>query len=195
MVQAVRLQQLVDAFERDLPALTIEIGRLYLAEFPDEPIALTMIGQAYCSVARFEEATSAYERALTTCAPERRARLLSLLGDVHQAKSDTSAAELFYRRASLESPDDASALIYWGGMLAKNGRLEEGEAILRRAIACTDGCLDEAYLNLGFVLRARGEYLQALDAFREAFRIDSTDQDSLDAILDMESVLFQFPEA
>jgi tetratricopeptide (TPR) repeat protein len=102
MVQAVRLQQLMDAFERDLPALTIELGLLYLAEFPDQPIALTMIGQAYSSVARYEEARSAYERALTICAPERRARVLSLLGDLHQAQADIAAAELAYRRASEE---------------------------------------------------------------------------------------------
>ena len=195
MVQAVQLQQLMDAFERDLPALTIELGRLYLAEFPDESFALTMIGQAYSSVARYEDARSSYEQALAICAPERRARVLSLLGDLHQAQADIAAAELAYRRASEESPDDASAFIYLGAMLAKLGRLAEGESVLRRATSCAEGCLDEAYLNLGFVLRAQGEYLKALDMFREALSIDPMDQDTQDAILDMESVLFQFPEA
>jgi tetratricopeptide (TPR) repeat protein len=185
----------MDAFARDLPALTIEIGRLYLAEFPDDPIALTITGQSYSAVARYEEARAVYERALTTSAPERRARVLSLIGDLHQAKAEIAAAESAYRGAIQESPDDASAFIYLGGMLATLGRLDEAEAILRRATSCAEGCLDEVYLNLGFVLRAQGEYLGALDMFREALRIDPTDQAAQDAILDMDSVLFQFPEA
>jgi tetratricopeptide (TPR) repeat protein len=185
----------MDAFSRDLPALTIELGRLYLAEFPDDPIALTMTGQSYGAVARYEDAKALYERALTTSPPERRARVLSLIGDLHQAKAEIAAAESAYHDAIQESPNDASAFIYLGGMLATLGRLDDAEVILRRATTCAEGCLDEAYLNLGFVLRARGEYLRALDMFREALRIDPTDQAVQEAILDMESVLFQFPEA
>ena len=195
MDQAVRLQQLVDAFERDLPALTIELGRLYLAEMPDDPSALALVGQAYVAIARYEEGRAAYERALTHCAPERRSRLLALLGDLEQACANLAAAESFYRLAIKEAPNDASGYIYLGGMLAKVGRVSEAEPILQRATECLRGCLDEAYLNLGFVLRARGEYLRALEAFRESLRIDPEDQDSIDALRDMESVLFQFPEA
>jgi tetratricopeptide (TPR) repeat protein len=92
-------------------------------------------------------------------------------------------------------PEDATAYIYLGVMLAKNGQLDEAEALHRRTTACADGCLDEAYLNLGHVLRAKDRYLDALECFRAALRRDPLYEAAQEALADIEQVLFQFPEA
>jgi Flp pilus assembly protein TadD len=112
-----------------------------------------------------------------------------------QDQADIPGAEAWYRRAIEAVPTDATAYIYLGAMLAKNGRLDEAEACHRQATECPEGCIDEAYLNLGYVRRAKGQYLDALQCFREAQSRDPLDTDVQEALEDMEHVLFRFPEA
>ena len=69
-------------------------------------------------------------------------------------------------------PDEASGHIYIGGVLAKSGRLKEAETAHRVAIRCTQGCRDEAYLNLGLVLRAQERYDEAATCFEQALKLD-----------------------
>lgn len=194
MDQDTLLRQLADAFARNLPALTIELGRLYLADTPVEPIALSMVGQAYTEVGRYVDAQMVLERYLEVCDADWRARAFLLLGHLSKAKSEIGAAESHYRQAIELLPDDTRGYIYLGGMLASNGRLDEAEGLLRRAAKCAEGDLDEAYLNLGMILRAKGDYLHALVALRESLALDPFDTDTQDAIIDIESVLFEFPQ-
>lgn len=48
------------------------------------------------------------------------------------------------------APDDATFRIFLGAILATQGRFTEAEEAHRTALACSKGCIDEAYLNLGF---------------------------------------------
>lgn len=193
MREEVRLQQLTDAFARDLPALTIELGRFVLAERPDLAVAHAMVGQAYTSVARYAVAAIALERNLELCEEDSRARALNSLGHLSREKGDFDTAESFYRRSIENAPHKTAGYIFLGAMLAKNGRLEEAEEIHRQATQCSEGDFDEAYLNLGLVLRGKGEYLKSLEALRQSLALDPLDRDTQEAILDIESVLFEFP--
>jgi tetratricopeptide (TPR) repeat protein len=190
-----RFERLRIASDEGHPALTIELGKLYLAEFPEDPWALIYYGMALQDVARYPEAGAAYDRALTQLPSEDHERIYRRLGLLAQDQSNIPEAEQWYRQAIDARPEDATAYIYLGAMLAKNGRLDEAEALHRRATACADGCLDEAYLNLGYVLRAKERYLDALECFREALRRDSLYEAAQEALADMEQVLFRFPEA
>jgi tetratricopeptide (TPR) repeat protein len=197
MPALVRLQQLLDASKRGLPALTIELGRLYLAERPEHEPALVIVGEAYADLARHAEARALYERALALvpAEPDRRARILALLGQLEALRGQFPAAEAYFREAIAAAPTDASAYIYLGGLLARLGRFDEAVEAHRRATDCLAGCIDEAYLNLGFVYRAQGQYLAALECFRHALALDPSDEATQAAIADMEAVLFGFPEA
>src|SRR5262249_19488573 len=62
--------------------------------------------------------------------------------------------------------------IYLGGILAKQGRLKEAELCHRKAVQLSTGPADEAYHNLGLVLRAQGKYGDALKYFNRAVKID-----------------------
>ena len=195
MVDSPLYEHLRGAAARGQPALTIELARRYLGEVPDDPLALSHLAAALRDLARYDEARDAYERLLTVFPPDAHAVVWRQLGQLEEARSDLAAAEGWYRRAVDARPLDATAYIFLGSMLAKAGRLAEAEHWHRRATECVDGCLDEAYLNLGFVLRARGEYLEALECFREAIRRDPDDPDAQEALVDVEQVLFHFPEA
>jgi tetratricopeptide (TPR) repeat protein len=177
------------------PALTVELGKLYLAEYPDDAWALIYFGMALQDLARYAEARAAYERALALLPPEDHERIYRQLGLLDQDQGSLRTAEDWYRQAIEARPSDATAYIYLGAMLAKNGRLDEAEACHRKATECLDGCIDEAYLNLGYVLRAKEQYLDALQCFREALSRDPLYTEAQDALEDIEQVLFRFPEA
>jgi tetratricopeptide (TPR) repeat protein len=189
-----RFERLRLASNGGFPALTVELAKLYLAEYPDDQWVLIYYGMALQDMARYEEAHSAFDRALRLMPPEDHGRLYRQFGSLAQEQSKITEAEGWYRRAIDARPDDATAYIYLGAMLAKNGRLEEAEAWHRQAVSCPEGCTDEAYLNLGYVLRARENYLEALKCFREAIRRDPLYEAAHEALADMEQVLFNFPE-
>jgi tetratricopeptide (TPR) repeat protein len=147
------------------------------------------------SITRYGDSRAAYERALMLLPPENHHRVYRQFGLLAQDQADIEGAEGWYRRAIQELPTDATAYVYLRAMLAKNGRLEAAEACHREATGCPNGCIDEAYLNLGYVLRAKGQYLDALECFREALSRDPLDTDVQEAIEDIEQVLFRFPGA
>jgi tetratricopeptide (TPR) repeat protein len=94
------------------------------------------------------------------------------MGNLFRDRGDFVVAEEWYRKAIDHSPDDAQGHIYLGTMLAGLGRLDDAEQVHRKAIACKAGCIDEAYYNLGLVLRARERYAEALECFDRALSID-----------------------
>jgi tetratricopeptide (TPR) repeat protein len=190
-----RFERLRLASDDGYPALTVELARLYLADYPDDQWGLIYYARALQDLARYEEARSALDRALGLMPAEDHDRVYRQFGSLAQDQSKITEAENWYRKAIEARPNDATAYIYLGAMLAKNGRLQEAEAWHRLATGCPDGCIDEAYLNLGYVLRARENYLGALECFREAIRRDPLYEVAHEALADMEQVLFRFPES
>ena len=190
-----RRSQVLTAYREGQPALTIELARLYLETEPEDRTLWVIYGQALSDLARYAEARSAYERGLALTPEDERAPVFRLLGELHEARSELREAERYYRDAIALAPDHPSAYVYLGGMLARNGRLEEAEAIHRRGTQCVDGPTDEAFFNLGLVQRARRDYLGALASFRRAVELDPQYEEAIEAIRDLEAVLFEFPEA
>ena len=176
-------------------AFAVELGQRGLVQNPDDPGLLMAYAIALQDLARHREAQEALERALRLAPPAEQPLVFRQLGSLAEARSDPNAARQWYSRAIAAAPQDATSYIYLGAMLAKAGLLEDAERVHRDATNCIEGCLDEAYLNLGLVLRAQGRYLEALDAFREAAARDPLDQATQAALEDMDQVLFRFPEA
>jgi tetratricopeptide (TPR) repeat protein len=186
-------QQFIEAAKRDQPALTTELGRLHFAQEPNDRTALLLYGDALVGLGRYAEARAAFEHALSLSAPEERRRPLQLLAQLYDARYEAREAERYYREAIAAAPEHASAYIFLGALLAKMGRLEEAEVVHRRATECSEGEIDEAYLNLGLVQRGRGDYVAALGSLRHALSLDPTDTAVQEALADVETVLFRFP--
>jgi Flp pilus assembly protein TadD len=156
----------------DSPTYSIELIRRLVAEQPNHGPAWRRLGVMLGRVSRFDEAEAALRKALELAAPQNLVFALCDMGTLARRRGDRAAAELWFRKAIDDSPDDTHGYIYLGSMFARAGRLAEAEAIHRRATLCTSGCVDEAHLNLGFILRACGRYHEALQCIETALELD-----------------------
>lgn len=171
-VQRARFRRLRAASHADLPALTIARARAFLADYPDFGPAWMALGLALTETARYDEGLEALESSLRYCPPEMLRVPLCQIGSHHKSRGDYEQAAAWYRRAIDEAPDHASGYIHLGGSLALQGRLDEAEGAYRAAIDCPRGCIDEAYLNLGLVLRAQERLVEASECFAHALALD-----------------------
>jgi tetratricopeptide (TPR) repeat protein len=178
-----RLSKLSDG---PFPALTIRYAQGFLADYPDHGPAWLLLGIALVEVARYEEAKQAILRAMDLCPVKKRPIALAQMGHLFREAGHYDEAAAWYRQAIQCDLDDASYHIYLGALLAKQGRLDEAEESHRRAITCTEGCIDEAYLNMGFVLRAQERFLEAADCFSQAIRLDPEYRAAREALRDVE---------
>lgn len=181
-----RYQRLRKLSDSPYAALTIRYGRRYLANYPDDGPAWMLVGIALVELARYEEAEQAFAKALEFCPAEKRQVPLSHMGHLFREAGDYDQAAEWYRKAIDADPGDATYHIFLGAVLAKQGRFHEAESEHRAAIGCPEGCIDEAYLNLGFVLRARERFEEAAECFREAIRLDPEYRAARRALRDVE---------
>jgi protein O-GlcNAc transferase len=186
-------EQLLEAYGRDEPALTIELAQLCLAEELGDRSVFLMYGDALGRVARYPEALDAYHKALDLSSTTERTTVVRQLARLHDQWGKYAEAERCYRDVISDRPDHTSAYIYLGAMLARLGRLPEAEEIHRRATSCSEGEIGEAYLNLALVQRARRDYFGALTSLRSAVELDPDDAETKDALADIQRVLFEFP--
>jgi tetratricopeptide (TPR) repeat protein len=171
-VQSARYRRLSAASNADLPALTVARARRFLADNPDFWPALVILGSALTEMANYDEAREVLESALAHCPPKSLRLPLHQIGHHYKLRGDYEQAAAWYQRAIDAGPDHASGYIYLGGVLALQGRLDEAEGAYRAATDCPRGCIDEAYLNLGFVLRAQERLVEAAECFARAIELD-----------------------
>ena len=124
-------------------------------------------GAALADIARYEEAQKAFETALTLVRDDESVFIYAQLGRMYERKGELDKAEDWFKKCIAESPDFTTGYIFLAGMLAKSGRLDEAEKYHREALS-KDGSVDEAFLNLGYVLRAKEQYEEALICFQKA---------------------------
>lgn len=191
MVQA-RWDRLRAAYKADLPALTVARAREFVAEHPDCGPAWKMLGTALVELARHHEGEEALRRAIALCPPDKLWIPLAEMGHMYKSRGDFRAAAAWYRKAIDARPEEASGHIHLGGVLARAGRLHEAEIAHRAATRCKDGCRDEAFLNLGLVLRALERHDEAADCFEAALRIDPKYQAAKRALRDVHRTLQLF---
>lgn len=176
-------------------ALPILHARRYTEDYPEDVYGWYSLGIALQHVSRFAEAEQALRKALDVCLPEDRGAVMAQLGRMFDDAGARDEAIDWYTRAIEHSPDDASYHIFLGGLLARLGRLAEAEAVHRRGTQCAEGYVDEAYLNLGYVLRAQERFAEAAACFREAIRIDPGYRHARRALRDVELCLKWKPDA
>jgi tetratricopeptide (TPR) repeat protein len=171
LVQA-RWDRLRTAYKADLPALTVARAREFVAEHSDCGPVWKMLGAALVELSRYQEGEEALRQAIALCPSDKLWIPLAELGHMHKARGDYRAAAHWYRKAIDAEPDEAGPHIHLGGVLARSGRLHEAEAAHRAATLCEQGCRDEAFLNLGLVLRALERHDEAARCFEAALQID-----------------------
>ena len=182
------------ADDADLTVLTVLRARAFLAVFPTYGPAWHRLGKALSNIARYEEAEQALLKAIEYCPPEILWAPYGAMGHLFKASGDYGRAAEWFRRVIETDPDDAGGYIFLGAVLALQGRLAEAEEVHRRATQCAGGYLDEAFLNLGFVLRAQERFTEAAECFEEAISRDPDDRDAKRALRDVTACMTE-PES
>jgi tetratricopeptide (TPR) repeat protein len=188
-VYLARYRRLEAARDAGLPALTVARARRFLADYPDFWPVLVFLGEALTAMVDYEAGLKALESALAHCPPESRRLPLVQIGHHHKSRGDYAQAASWYRCSIESAPDHASGYIYLGGALARQGRPDEAEGAYREATGCLRGCIDEAYLNLGFVLRAQERLVEAAECFAHALELDPDYKEARRALRDVRAAI------
>jgi tetratricopeptide (TPR) repeat protein len=183
------------AWRADMPALTVVRAREYLADDPDKGPAWMLLGSALTDLARYDEARDALARAFALCPAGKRQFMYREIGHFHKARGRYARAAEWYRRMIEAEPENAGGYIFLGCVLARQGRLGEAEDVHRAGTACAEGCIDEAYLNLGLVLRAQERLIEAKECFERALELDPDYQAAREALRDVRRTLRFLREA
>jgi tetratricopeptide (TPR) repeat protein len=184
-----RAIQRLDA--RDMVASTVFLAKRYLAAHPDHGIIWLYYADSLCAMARYSEALSALRRAVRLCPAEKRYLVYRRFGRLHEQRGAFRLAERWFRRAIKARPSVTTDYIFLGALLATSGRLSEAEAVHRQATRCKEGDRDEAFLNLGLVLRALGRFSEAQKCLKRALVLDPKYKKARKELADIEYVLGQ----
>jgi len=184
-----RWDRLHSADKANLPALSAARARRLLDEFPNFGQVWKILGSALIDLARYEEAEEALLRAIAVCPPNRIWIPRSEMGRLRAVRGDHEGAEFWYRQAVEAAPERAEPRVDLGGLLARSGRLTEAEAVLHAAVWCREGCLDEAWLNLGLVLRALDRFDESAECFEAALKLSPHHRGAKRALRDIRQTL------
>ena len=155
-------------------AEVVELLHAYLPHRPGDGYMWYLFGDALRIIGLMEEA----ERALSTALdlePEKRAQILTRIARLHNSAGRYIEAERCFAEACLDTEFGAYGWLWImrGANLASATHLSAAEECHRHAITCDESHFDrdEAYLNLGYVLRAQGRYAEAAAAFQAALTL------------------------
>lgn len=153
---------------------TRELCEAYLRDFPEDGAMWIILADNLRVLHLYEEAEAALDHAERCAGDKRKNRRLVLVyrGHLSTARGDHQGAEIFFMEAHALCPDDAGNLIFAGVAAMQRGDMARAEELLRKAILCKEGDVDEAYFNLGGVFLGARRYGDAAECYREALKID-----------------------
>jgi tetratricopeptide (TPR) repeat protein len=189
-------RQAFDAWAAGEHANALELCRELLRNFPDYSIGRLLEGIVLSELARYDEAEQMINEAIQGLSIEALPHGYMHLAHLHRDRGRYDEAEKWYHKAVELDPDNAGLHVFLGALLAKKGDLQQAEASHRKATQCSRGAVDEAFLNLGLVLRAQERYQEALECFQKALEIATDDPDAKLAKSDVEkAITFLRPNA
>lgn len=183
-------QSAKDAYRDDREPVVIELLTPYLIHKPADAYAWHMLGDALRVVGRFLESERALLRALELAPDSKRCAVCSRLAQLYNDMGRYADAEHYYSDLTADSEWTGLGWLWVmrGANLAILGNYELAEKCHRKATTLGDVDLDEAWLNLGLVLRAQGRYEDAISALRKCLQLDSTCTGAEEAVKSMQGV-------
>jgi len=186
---APRTRELRRLRDKGWVASTVEAARDVLKADPKQPDALLMMADSLEEMARYRESLAALDEIRRFAPPEKQHHVCWRLGSTYRNRGSFRLAAKWFQRAIELRPQNPGYRIFLGALIASRGGLRAAEVIHRRATRCKEGCVDEAFLNLGLVLRAQERYLEARKCFRRALVLDPKYREAREALADVEHVL------
>lgn len=165
-------EELEKADDKDHLVTFVIIANKLLENKPDDANMLIRLGSALSRMSRHKEAIEVLEKALGLLPYERMYLAYIKMGHVFKYQYNFKKACEWYQKIIDIRPFDTDGYIYLGSVLARQGNIKEAEKIHRMGIKCEEGCIDEAYYNLGLVLRAQDKLDEAKQCFEKSLEID-----------------------
>ena len=167
-----QIQQAFETAEQLAQAQHLEeaesLYRRILAQQPDNPDALHLLGLVVYQLGRVQEAVDLVGRAAT--ADPRRPDFAFNLGLILSQTGRTDQAITAYRQALALQPDHAGAGNNLGLALHLAGRNDEAISIYHASLAANP-TVAELHFNLGIALQSLGRLDEAVESFRQAAAI------------------------
>ncbi len=176
------------AYRNDQAATTVLLASRWLKAHPDDLGVIHNYAELLYKLTRYEEAIRVYLDAIDRF-EDHRWGLYNQMGHLNRYRGDYASAELWYQKAVDEDPDNAASYIFLGAVQARQGKLMQAEVTHRRATQCPDGLVDEAYHNLGLVLRGQGRLAEAADCFRKAIELCPKYAVAIEALQDIQAAM------
>ena len=169
--------------------LVCHLSERYLRRRPDHVPTLILYAQALRRLSRYSHAEKILDHA-ELVAPKKYLHLvLYQQGHLLHRQGKWNAAEEVYLRVAGEVPDDATGWIYAGCSAFRSGEVERAKSLARKATTCAEGCLDEAWFNLGGYLLSTGDYKEARECYQMSLSIDPNYSIAKKRLEDVELVL------
>ncbi len=181
-------KQIKDAYRNDHAATCVALAQQWLETHPDDLPVIHDYAEMLYKMTRYEAAIQIYHDAIDRF-PSDRYHLFLQLGELYRYQGNFVESEVWYQKAIDEDVEEATGYIFLGAVQARQGKLEQAEQNHRRATECLKGCTDEAYHNLGLVLRGQGRLLEAQACFQQAIAIDDNYEAATEALADITAAI------
>jgi len=169
--QRAKWNELMEAWESQRHAVRRVLARRYTHDYPKDFCGWIVLGDISGGLRQFAEARAALRTALKLAPRKHRANVYVQFGHLYREMGNDRRAAMWYERAATGLPRTSTITIL-GACYARLGDLNKSERCHRRAIKLASELPDEAYFNLGLVLRAEERYEEALACFTEAVKLD-----------------------
>jgi len=148
-----------------------EVAAQYTKKYPDNVWGWVALADVLVHLANYKAAHRALSRAEKLATANIRRHICTQWGHLYRESFDLNRAERWYRRA-VKYKTTTHGLIFLGAVLARQGRFPEAKRCHRLAVRLATSPPDEAYYNLGLILRAERRYANALECFEQEIKIN-----------------------
>ncbi len=166
----------------------LHFAKSYTKKYPNDMFGWISLADALFTIARYDEARNALDTAHLICPKEDLHIVFHQIGHLYKEKGDYPRAEKWYRK-SVENNANTRNLIFLGACTAKQGKFLEAKKYHEKAINVSTDTPDEAYYNLGLILRAEENYEESLKCFEKAIELDPEYKEAKAAKLDINNLL------
>lgn len=188
-----RYKELVSASDKNLNSCVIELAPSYLKEFPNSQGGWDIYSLALYRVDRFKDAKKALLKSIKLLDEIQHGEILSWLfcrlGHIYENSGNFCKATEWFEKAHLANPQEATFLIYKGVMLLRKEKFDEARETFQEATKCKEGCIDEAFYNLGVAHLIQRNYEEAQICFERALEIDPKYKEAKQQLKDVTQVL------
>ena len=158
-------ERLFAADTDDKIILSISLAEQLIAEGTDDGFIFEIYARHLIGIGRHDDATAALDRAEQLATKKALPWVIHRRALLEKRRGNLELALDLWMKAFSKKPDEATFLIF--ASIAANclGRSHEAEKIARRATTCSEGCVDEAWYDLGGYLAAQERYDEAMVSY------------------------------